>query len=132
MSKIIIASGPVIVSGNKVLLAQHGADNFWKFAGGRVPDLEAENLIMAAKRRAKEELGVEIRVTNPEPFVMLTQKEEAGETVDVILVHYLADLAPGEKLVPGQGIRAEWLELGNLGKEPLAPNIRPVLEYFGF
>ena len=29
MSKIIIASGPVIVEDNKVLLAKHGQDSFW-------------------------------------------------------------------------------------------------------
>jgi len=35
MPKIIIASGPVIVENNKVLLNQHGDTEFWKFCGGR-------------------------------------------------------------------------------------------------
>lgn len=36
MPKIIIASGPVIVENNKVLLNQHGDTEFWKFCGGQV------------------------------------------------------------------------------------------------
>jgi len=36
MLKIIIASGPVIVENNKVLLNQHGDTDFWKFCGGKV------------------------------------------------------------------------------------------------
>ena len=35
MKRIIVASGPVIVENNKVLLNQHGDDNFWKFCGGK-------------------------------------------------------------------------------------------------
>lgn len=38
MSKIIIASGPVIVEDGKVLLNKHGEDNFWKFCGGQAEE----------------------------------------------------------------------------------------------
>jgi ADP-ribose pyrophosphatase YjhB (NUDIX family) len=133
MSKIIIVSGPVIVKNNKVLLNQHGADDFWKFPGGRVENLETEDLSAAAKREAQEEIGAQIDIINPEPFIMAVVKEEAGEKIDVILVHYLAELAPDEKVTPGAEIRqVKWLDINNLSAEPLAPNILPVLKHFGF
>jgi len=133
MPKIIIVSGPVIVKNNKVLLNQHGVDNFWKFCGGRVEDLETEDLISAAKREAREEIGVEINIINPEPFIISVVKEEAGETIDVILVHYLAELASDEQVIMGANIRqVKWLEISNLEKEPLAPNILSALKHFNF
>ena len=55
MSKTIIASGPVIVENNKVLLNDHGDTDFWKFCGGGVKDTDFD-LISAAKREAKEEI----------------------------------------------------------------------------
>lgn len=98
MPKIIIASGPVIVENNKVLLNQHGDDNFWKFCGGRVEDYE-KNLISAAIREAKEEMGIELEILNPEPFITWAYKDLSDARVDVLLVHYLAkrvgEIKPG-------------------------------------
>ncbi len=48
-TKIIIASGPVIVENSKVLLNQHGDTDFWKFCGGKVENYEAD-LMESAKR----------------------------------------------------------------------------------
>ncbi|KKP58056.1 MAG: hypothetical protein UR51_C0009G0109 [Candidatus Moranbacteria bacterium GW2011_GWF1_34_10] len=59
MNKIIIASGPVIVEDNKVLLNQHGDTEFWKFCGGRVENFD-DNLIESAKREAREEMGISL------------------------------------------------------------------------
>jgi ADP-ribose pyrophosphatase YjhB (NUDIX family) len=133
MAKIFVVSGPVIVKNDKVLLTQHGVDNFWKFPGGRVENLETEDLISVAKREAREEVGAEINIINPEPFLMNVVKDEEGEKIDVILVHYLAELAPDEKVIMGANIRqVKWLEIANLETEPLAPNILPVLKHFEF
>lgn len=129
MPKIIIASGPVIVEDGKVLLDQHGDTNFWKFCGGRAENLEA-SLIEVARKKAKEELGIRIEILDPQPFVTHTIKETADGPLDVILVHYLAKRL-GE-VSPGPEIRDwAWLNLENL-PENLAPNIRPVLQHFGF
>ena len=57
MQKIIIASGPVIVENDKVLLNKHGDTKFYKFCGGRVEDLST-SLIDNAKREVKEEMGI--------------------------------------------------------------------------
>lgn len=128
MSKIIIASGPVIVENNKVLLNKHGDTAFWKFCGGRTKDDEA--LAETAKRRAKEEMGVAIKILNEDPFFSYTKKDMAEGRADVILVHFLAERI-GE-IKPGEDIREwQWFDLSNL-PDDLGLNIIPALKYFGF
>lgn len=130
MSKIIIASGPVIVENNKVLLNKHGVDNFWKFCGGRVEEGET-NLKEAAKREVKEEMGLEIEILNNDPYLFYVEKDVDGKQVSVILAHFIAKRV-GE-LMPGNDIREwRWIDINDLDKENLAPNIKPVLKYFGF
>ena len=122
-----MASGPVIVENKKVLLDISGGDNFWKFCGGKAKD--GESLIEAAKRRAKEELGIDIEITNPEPFIMYVKKPGDKDT-DVILVHWLAKRI-GEPS-PGQEVeKFDWLDVNAL-PENVGPNIKPALKYFKF
>jgi ADP-ribose pyrophosphatase YjhB (NUDIX family) len=130
MSKVIIASGPVIVENNKVLLNKHGDDNFWKFCGGRIEEDE-NNLKDAAFREAKEEMGVAIEILNNDPYFFYTEKEIGGAQISVILAHFLAKRV-GE-IMPGKDVREwRWIDINDLDKEHLAPNIKPVLKYFGF
>lgn len=129
MVKIIIASGPVIVENNKVLLNQHGDTTFWKFCGGRVEDYETD-LIENARREVGEEMGIDIKVIDPNPAFHFTTKETAEGKIDVILVHFLSERI-GE-IIPGADIREwNWFDLNNL-PENLAPNIIPVLKHFKF
>jgi 8-oxo-dGTP pyrophosphatase MutT (NUDIX family) len=129
-TKLIIASGPVIVEDNKVLLDQHGDTEFWKFCGGRIDDFSSD-LITVAKNRAKEELGIDISIINPKPFLIHTKKETSKENIDVILVHYLAKRIG--KILPADFIKKwNWLPLKNINEENLAPNIIPALKHFGF
>ncbi len=129
MPKIIIASGPVIVEDNKVLLNQHGDDNFWKFCGGKVEDYE-KNLFAAAEREAQEEMGIKLEVLNLEPFITWTYKLSNNEMIDVLLVHYLAKRI-GE-IKPGADIREwQWFDINHL-PDNLAPNILPTLKHFNF
>ena len=129
MPKIIIASGPVIVENNKVLLSDQGDTDFWKFCGGKVK--EDESLQETAVRRAKEELGINIKILNENPFIIHTLKEIEDKNIDVILVHYLAKRI-GE-INPGKDIRKwGWIPIKSLEKENLGPNIIPALKYFGF
>lgn len=129
MTKIIIASGPVIVENGKVLLNKHGDTAFWKFCGGRVEDFETD-LISNARREVKEEMGIEIKVLNEEPFITFTGKETNEGKLDVILVHFLAERI-GE-ISPGEDIKEwKWVDINNL-PEDLGPNIIPALKYFGF
>ena len=130
MNKLIIASGPVIVEKGKVLLDKHGDDKFWKFCGGRVEGFEAD-LQSVAKARAKEELGIDIEISDGEPFLMHTAKETPDGKVDVILVHYNARYS-GE-VRPGADVKEwKWVALKDLEKEDLAPNIIPALVHFWY
>jgi ADP-ribose pyrophosphatase YjhB (NUDIX family) len=129
MQKIIIASGPVIIENDKVLLDMHGEDDFWKFCGGRVR--EDEDLTQAAIGRAKEELGIDVEILDQQPFLMHVTKEKDRQKIDVVLVHFLAK-AFGE-IKPASEVREwRWIAFDELEKEKLAPNILPVLKYFKF
>lgn len=125
MAKIIIASGPVIVEDNKVLLNKHGDTDFWKFCGGQVEGTDY-NLVEAAKREVKEEMGIDVEILDETPYLFYTKKDEQ----DVILVHYLAKRI--EDIYPDKEIRDwQWLDLNSL-PDDLAPNIIPTLKHFGF
>ncbi len=129
MQKIVIASGPVIVEDNKVLLNKHGDTKFWKFCGGRVEDTDA-NLIENAKREAKEEMGIDLKILNDEPFIVFDRKNKDGELVDIILAHFLAERI-GE-IKPGEDIDEwKWIDIDNM-PDDLAPNIIPALKHFKF
>lgn len=128
MTKIIIASGPVIVENNKVLLDKDKKEDLWKFCGGRVKD--NEDLIETAKRSAQEELGIDIEIMDDNPFLMYVKREVKGEIKDILLVHYLAkrisEINPGEKTEEWN-----WFSFDEMPKTT-APNIIPTLKYFNF
>lgn len=130
MAKIIIASGPVIVEEGKVLLNKHGDDKFWKFCGGRVDESEF-HLQQVARREVKEEMGLEVDFLSNTPFFFYTEKELEGKMISVVLVHFLAkrknEVSPGSDIIEWR-----WIDIKDLDKEDLAPNIRPTLEHFGF
>lgn len=126
MPKIIMASGPVIVRDNQVLLNQHGEDKFWKFCGGKAEDFEL-NLIETARKEFKEEMGAEFDVLDLTPYIF---HAEAPGNKDVVLIHYLAGLV-GE-IKPGADIRQwGWFDVDKLPAD-LAPNIVPALVHFGY
>lgn len=125
---IIIASGPVIIENNKVLLNQHGEDSFWKFPGGRVENFDFENQLIsleqACKREVEEELGIGIEIIKPLKPMMIKK----DENTQVVLIHYLAKRL-GE-VTPGKDIREwAWHDIDNLPKN-CALNIKPVIDEY--
>lgn len=129
MTKIIIASGPVIVEENKVLLNDHGDTDFWKFCGGAVKSSD-DDLISAAKREAKEEMDIDLEILGQEPFITYTKKTTPEGDLDVILVHFLAHRI-GEIKSGADILSWQWFDINNLPNN-LAPNIIPVLRHFGY
>ena len=130
MLKIIIASGPVIVEDGKVLLNKHGEDDFWKFCGGRVENYEF-NIKETAEREVKEEMGLEVEILQNESFFFYTEKNKERHKISVILAHFLAKRK--SEVFPGQDIREwKWINLKDLDKENLAPNIKPALQFFKY
>lgn len=128
--QFIVASGPVIIENNKVLLNKHGDDNFWKFLGGRVENFDFSNinesLEEVCRREVKEEMGFDIEIIRPlKP--MMVPKPGNPETW-VILIHYLAKRLDEIKL--GADIKeAKWFNIDNLPSD-CAPNIKPVIEEY--
>lgn len=123
-----MASGPVIVENDKVLLDRDYKEDFWKFCGGKIK--EDESLVDTAKRRSKEELGIEIEILNENPFFTYAIKETPEGKSDVILVHFLAKRI-GE-IKPGEDIKKwGWFDFDNL-PENLGLNIIPALKHFRF
>lgn len=128
MYRLIVASGPVIVENNKVLLDKDYKEDIWKFCGGKIK--EDENLIDTAKRRPKEELGIDVEIMDENPFVTFVAKKTSEGKIDVILVHFLAKKT-GE-IEPEENIRKwGWFDLNSL-PDNLGPNIIPALKHFGF
>ncbi len=122
----VIASGPVIIENGKVLLDKNAADPFWKFPGGKweASDLtdEVHSLESTARRKAKEELSIDIEILRPLKPMMI--KKDASTIV--VLIHWLSNRI-GE-VVPGTGTNEwAWHDIHNLPSD-CAPNIRPVVQ----
>lgn len=98
----IIASGPVIIEDDKVLLNREQKENGitpWMFPGGEVEDFD-KSLEEACQREVNEEMGIQIEIIKPLKPIMLFQNGRV-----ILLVHYLAKRI-GE-IKPGTDI-AEW------------------------
>ena len=129
--KIIIASGPVIIENNKVLLNQHGDKNMWKFPGGRLENFEFDDwnnsLEETARREVKEEMGIGIKIIKPLKTMCVPRPGHADEYV--VLVHFLAERI-GE-IIPGEDIEKwDWIDINNL-PDNCAPNVKVVLSSYG-
>lgn len=126
--EFIIASGPVIIENNKVLLNQHGEDNFWKFVGGRVENFDFENESMsletACRREVKEEMGFDVEIIKALKPMMI--KHPTKENTQVILIHFLAKRL-GEINLGADIRKYDWFDINNLPVD-CAPNIKPVIE----
>ncbi len=57
--KFIIASGPVIIENEKLLVSKDDKDDFYKLIGGRIN--EGEKLEDACVRKAREACGAKLK-----------------------------------------------------------------------
>lgn len=117
----IIASGPVIIENNQVLLNKHGDDGLWKFCGGEVEDFNV-SLEENARREVREEMGIEIEIIRSLKTLMITRPNGSV----VMLVHFLAkrigEIKPGPDI-----LEWNWFPVDNL-PDGCAPNIAEVLK----
>ncbi|MBI2037856.1 MAG: NUDIX hydrolase [Candidatus Magasanikbacteria bacterium] len=106
----IIASGPVIIEDNKVLLNREKKENGitpWMFPGGEVEEFD-KSLEEACHREVGEEMGIKIEIIKPLKPIMIYQNERV-----IILAHYLAKRI-GE-ISPGKDISEwAWHDINNL------------------
>jgi 8-oxo-dGTP diphosphatase len=108
----IIASGPVIIEDNKVLLNREQKEDSitpWMFPGGEVEEFD-KTLEEACMREVKEEMGIKIEILKPLRPIMLLQNGRV-----IILIHYLAkrigEVQPGEDITEWA-----WHDINNLPK----------------
>jgi len=128
--KFIVASGPVVIEDDKVLLNKHGDDKFWKFLGGRVKRFDFGNPMMsleeACQREVQEEMGFGVEIIRPLKPMMIPRPGHPDEWV--ILIHYLAkrrgDIKPGPDIE-----KHKWFDINNL-PDDCGPNIKPVIEEY--
>ena len=123
----VVVSGPVIINNNKILLIRDKKDDFWKFPGGRVEEIDyktKEPLRAACQRETKEEIGLNIEIIRPLRSLLVDKPD--GTAVE--LNHFLAKSTG--KIYLGNDIKeARWHALKDLPKN-CAPNIRPAIDDF--
>lgn len=124
----IIASGPVIIENNRVLLNKEQKPSGitpWLFPGGEVEAFDI-SLEEACRREVKEEMGLDVKIIRPlKP--MLVFRPEAPDKL-VIFIHYLSE-RQGE-VTPGEYIIAwDWFDIDHL-PEDCAPNVKAVIEEY--
>jgi ADP-ribose pyrophosphatase YjhB (NUDIX family) len=128
--QFIVASGPVIIEGNKVLLDKDNKDDFWKFLGGKPKEIDFESteepIEATCRRRVKEEMGLDIEIIRPIKPMMLKKPDDPNTWI--VLIHYLAKRRGEIKL--GEGIKeARWFDIDDLPPD-CAPNIKPVIKEY--
>ncbi|MBI4599662.1 NUDIX domain-containing protein [Candidatus Uhrbacteria bacterium] len=122
----IIASGPVIIEHDTVLLNKDVVDFFWKFPGGKwelcdFSDWES-SLEEVARREVKEEMGIDIEIIRPLKPMMIKK----DDSTIIVLIHWLSRRI-GEVVASGDTTQWAWHDIHNLPSD-CAPNIRPVIE----
>ena len=128
--KYIIASGPVIIENNELLVHKDNKDDFYKLPGGKVKE-PIEDLEQACHREAKEENNGLIEIIKPLHPMILWKNPQTKESMCIVLIHYLAKLKNREDIKPILLIQeVKWLNIDEIkqGKYNVAPNIKYLIE----
>jgi len=122
-----IASGPVIIEHDKVLLNREqktDGDTPWMFPGGQVENFDT-SLEEACHREVKEEMGIDIEIIRPLRPIMLQKNGYV-----IVLVHYLAKRLSEQEITPANNIvEWDWHDVRNLPKN-CAPNVPDVIQSY--
>ena len=122
-NNVVIASGPVIIKDNKVLLNKHGQSKLWKFPGGDITQASGD-LENWARIKVKEEMGLDIKIIRPLKPMAIWAEDEV-----IILIHYLAELI-SEEIKPAEYIKEyNWFDIDDLPHD-CSPNIKPVINEY--
>ena len=125
MQEPIIASGPVIIEDNKVLLNKERKEygiTPWLFPGGRM-EKEDEDIEKVCRREVKEEMGIEIEIIKQ---LRTLEMENRGKTY--ILHHFLAKRI-GEIEIGEDIVEWAWHDIYNLPTD-CAPNIYEIIKEY--
>jgi len=128
--KVIIASGPVILEGGKLLVNKDSKDDFYKIPGGTIEE-GSTDLAESCRREVKEEINGEIEIVRPLHPMIIWKNPQTKERTAIVLIHYLANLLNKEELKPqGETTKIEWLDVDEIkqDKHAVAPNIKFLIE----
>lgn len=128
--KFIVASGPVIIENNKLLVNKDNKDDFYKLPGGTIEE-GIEDLEQACHRETKEENNAEIEIIKPLHPMIIWKNPQTKEKMAIVLIHYLAKLKNKEQIKPIPPIlETKWLDINEIkqGKHNVAPNIKFLIE----
>ena len=120
-NNVLLASGPVIIKDNKVLVNKHGESNLWKFPGGDITEASGDLASWAAKK-AGEEMGLEVKIIRQLSPMVIWEKDRV-----IVLFHYLAEMI-GEEIKPADYIKEyAWLDIDDLPAD-CSPNIGLIID----
>ncbi|HPD82027.1 MAG TPA: NUDIX hydrolase [Candidatus Pacearchaeota archaeon] len=129
--KKLIASDPVIIEKNKLLVVMDNKDPFYKIPGGTLE--KEESLEDCAIRELKEETGFSCELIKKLPTMKLTKNLGASYSTKIELHHYLAKLTNPIKNYNSfnyNGHFVAWINLQCIKDEKcfVASNIRFLIE----
>lgn len=131
--ELIIASGPVIIENNKVLLNREirkGIESpFFMFPGGKMNYLQ-ESPRETCLREVQEEFGLEVEILRPLE-TLVVERPDAVKSY-AVLIHFLAKRKHPEKEInppTDRTVEWGWFDLRNLPKN-CAPNVFAVIEAY--
>jgi len=107
----IVAVGAIVVDKGRVLMARRGKEpsyGLWSVPGGAVH--LGEDLKTAARREIREELGIEVELTDViEILERVTRDAEDRVQYHYVIVDYLARLANGEPKSSSEALEVRWI-----------------------
>ncbi len=127
--KYIVASGPVIIEGGKLLVDKDNKDDFYKIPGGRIE--RDDSLEDVCIREVKEELNADIEIIKPLNPLVIYKNPQTNEEMTIILIHYLAKLKNKNELKAIAPVKEfQWLDIEKIkkGEHEVAPNIKFLIE----
>jgi mutator protein MutT len=107
----IVAVGAIVVEKGRVLMARRGKEpsyGLWSVPGGAVR--LGEDLKTAARREIREELGIEVELTDViEILERVTRDAEGRIQYHYVVVDYLARRVDGEPTPSPEALEVRWI-----------------------
>ncbi len=127
--KTILAAGPVIIEGGKLLVNKDNKDDFYKIPGGTVE--QGDSLTDACINESKQENNADIEIIKPLNPLVIYKNPQTDDEQTIILIHYEAKLLNKDEIKPIEPIQEViWIDIEEIkqGKHNVAPNIKFLIE----
>jgi ADP-ribose pyrophosphatase YjhB (NUDIX family) len=122
---VVGAAAICIIRGGKVLLSRRAIEPFkggYDLIGGFI--IPGETPEAAAIREAKEETGLEVKVTG----LLGIYSDQYGEGSFTLGIHYLGEIIDGEQHAGDDAASLEWVSIDDIPEEALTTGFKNVRE----